>query len=102
MTLSHSLYSIIQIVLHPNLLVLTVWIVHVPNRGVPMGRGYPLGRGGKGKDGEPKPDLQKLGMKFGGQISITSTGNQAKKSDRGNDGQVVLDIILVLQFSAEN
>merc|ERR1719150_3166600 len=58
-------------------------------RGVPMGRGYPLGRGGKGKDGEPKPDLQKLGMKFGGQISITSTGNQAKKSDRGNDGQGV-------------
>ena len=52
-----------------------------------MGRGFPLGRG-KGKDGEPKPDLQKLGMKFGGQISITSTGNQAKKSDRGNDGQV--------------
>merc|ERR1719189_1944829 len=56
--------------------------------GVPMGRGFPLGRG-KGKDGEPKPDLQKLGMKFGGQISITSTGNQAKKSDRGNDGQGV-------------
>ena len=56
--------------------------------GVPMGRGFPLGRGAKGKDGEPKPDLQKLGMKFGGQISITSTGNQAKKSDRGNDGQV--------------
>ena len=56
--------------------------------GVPMGRGFPLGRGSKGKDGEPKPDLQKLGMKFGGQISITSTGNQAKKSDRGNDGQV--------------
>ena len=55
-----------------------------------MGRGFPLGRGGaKGKDGEPKPDLQKLGMKFGGQISITSTGNQAKKSDRGNDGQVL-------------
>ena len=52
-----------------------------------MGRGFPVGRA-KGKDGEPKPDLQKLGMKFGGQISITSTGNQAKKSDRGNDGQV--------------
>ena len=102
MTLSHSLYSIIQIVFHPNPLTLTIWIVDVPNRGVPMGRGYPLGRGGKGKDGEPKPDLQKLGMKFGGQISITSTGNQAKKSDRGNDGQVVLDIILVLQISGEN
>merc|ERR1719189_2002483 len=44
----------------------------------------------RGKDGEPKPDLQKLGMKFGGQISITSTGNQAKKSNRGdNDGQGV-------------
>ena len=59
--------------------------------GGPMGRGYPMGRGGqgRGKDGEPKPDLQKLGMKFGGQISITSTGNKAKKSsDRGNDGQV--------------
>lgn len=55
-----------------------------------MGRGYPMGRA-KGKDGEPKPDLQKLGMKFGGQISITSTGNQAKKSNRGdNDGQVSL------------
>lgn len=52
-----------------------------------QGRGGP---GGKGRDGEPKPDLQKLGMKFGGQISITSTGNQAgKKSDRGNDGQGV-------------
>ena len=102
MTLSHLLYSTIQIAPHPNLLILTVWIVHVPNRGVPMGRGYPLGRGGKGKDGEPKPDLQKLGMKFGGQISITSTGNQAKKSDRGNDGQVVLGKILVLQISGEN
>ena len=55
-----------------------------------MGRGHPVGRGrGRGADGEgPKPDLQKLGMKFGGQISITSTGNQAKKSDRGNDGQI--------------
>ena len=56
--------------------------------GLPMARGYPMGRA-RGKDGEPKPDLQKLGMKFGGQISITSTGNQAKKSNRGdNDGQV--------------
>ena len=59
-----------------------------------MGRGFPLGRG-KGKDGEPKPDLQKLGMKFGGQISITSTGNQAKKSDRGNDGQVGRSVYLL-------
>ena len=25
---------------------------------------------------EEKPDLQKLGLKFGGQISITSSGNQ--------------------------
>lgn len=29
--------------------------------------------------GVPRPDLQKLGLKFGGQISITSTGNQGKK-----------------------
>lgn len=36
-----------------------------------LGPSHHGGRGG--------PDLQKLGLKFGGQISITSTGNQGKK-----------------------
>lgn len=42
--------------------------------------------GEKGPDGQPKPDLQKLGLKFGGQISITSTGNQGKKGASGGTG----------------
>jgi len=60
----------------------------------------PIGRGGfnrpgegakksAGADGAPgavKPDLQKLGLKFGGQISITSTGNQAKRGGQGGAG----------------
>eukprot|EP00092_Neocalanus_flemingeri_P082038 GFUD01102601.1.p1 GENE.GFUD01102601.1~~GFUD01102601.1.p1 ORF type:complete len:647 (-),score=192.59 GFUD01102601.1:563-2503(-) len=68
------------------------------------GRGGPqigqMGRGGfnrpgagaknpAGADGAPgvvKPDLQKLGLKFGGQISITSTGNQAKRGNQGGAG----------------
>jgi len=39
--------------------------------------------GADGAPGAPKPDLQKLGLKFGGQISITSTGNQAKRGNQG-------------------
>ena len=31
-----------------------------------------------GEHGPQRPDLQRLGLKFGGQISITSTANQAK------------------------
>ncbi len=33
-----------------------------------------------------RPDLQKLGLKFGGQISITSTGNQGKRGGAGGGG----------------
>ena len=33
-----------------------------------------------------RPDLQKLGLKFGGQISITSTGNQGGKRGGGAGG----------------
>ena len=79
-------------------------------RGMPMGRGMPPrpgmprphqgppqhpgpshhgGRGGHGAEPH-RPDLQKLGLKFGGQISITSTGNQGKKMAGGpGDGQGV-------------
>jgi len=57
-------------------------------RGSPIGRGQGFRPGGpkmgeKGADGQPKPDLQKLGLKFGGQISITSTGNQGKRGGMG-------------------
>lgn len=56
-----------------------------------MGRGgfNRPGEGAKkvGPDGAPiKPDLQKLGLKFGGQISITSTGNQGKRGNQGGAG----------------
>jgi len=59
--------------------------------GPPMGRGgfNRPGEGAKkiGPDGAPiKPDLQKLGLKFGGQISITSTGNQGKRGNQGGAG----------------
>jgi len=56
----------------------------VRGRGAMMGRGMsrphgaPHMRPGPGQEG-PRPDLQKLGLKFGGQISITSTGNQARR-----------------------
>ena len=39
-----------------------------------------------GQAGPHRPDLQKLGLKFGGQISITSTANQGKASAGGGDG----------------
>ncbi len=60
------------------------------NRG--RGRGQPpAGRGQIRRPGgqeEDKPDLQKLGMKFGGQISITSSNQpQGKKSGSGDGGQ---------------
>lgn len=61
------------------------------NRG--RGRGQPpAGRGQirrpGGQETEDKPDLQKLGMKFGGQISITSSNQpQGKKSGPGDGGQ---------------
>ena len=45
-----------------------------------MGRGFPLGRG-KGKDGEPKPDLQKLGMKFGGQRLVSHDHHDNRQND---------------------
>lgn len=56
-----------------------------------MGRGgfNRPGEGAKklGPDGTPiKPDLQKLGLKFGGQISITSSGNQGKRGNQGGAG----------------
>jgi len=54
-----------------------------PMMGRGMSRGGPHGgphmRPGPGQEG-PRPDLQKLGLKFGGQISITSTGNQARRA----------------------
>ena len=50
----------------------------------------PMGRGQLRRPGEDKPDLQKLGMKFGGQISITSSNNQAGAGGKkGQDGQGV-------------
>ena len=55
------------------------------------GRGQPpVGRGHirKPGQGEDKPDLQKLGMKFGGQISITSS-NQPQGRKVGDAGQGV-------------
>ena len=60
------------------------------NRG--RGRGQPPGGRGQirrpGGMEEDKPDLQKLGMKFGGQISITSSNQpQGKKSGSGDAGQ---------------
>jgi len=71
---------------------------NVPSPRGGRGRGMnPIGRGGfnrpgaapqrVGPDGAPiKPDLQKLGLKFGGQISITSSGNQGKRGSQGGAG----------------
>jgi hypothetical protein len=41
---------------------------------------------GVGSGPPNRPDLQKLGLKFGGQISITSTGNQQQGGKRGGSG----------------
>ena len=54
------------------------------------GRGLPVaGRGQIRRPGEDKPDLQKLGMKFGGQISITSSNQSPGGKKQGDGGQGV-------------
>ena len=71
-------------------------MVNVRNMGGPRpGRGRggppPAGRGQVRRPGpgEDKPDLQKLGMKFGGQISITSSNQHPGKKAGGEAGQGV-------------
>lgn len=57
--------------------------------GVGGGSGVPAAGSSSGGDAHQppnRPDLQKLGLKFGGQISITSTGNQGKRGGQGGGG----------------
>lgn len=60
-------------------------------RGMPRPHGGPHMRPGPGQEG-PRPDLQKLGLKFGGQISITSTGNQARRAAQQQGGAAAVEV----------